>query len=157
IRTVAVAHGEETLDVQITGNGPITAKTMKLTGPDRLVVDIPNSTLDGRAREIAVNSTSVKGVRVGRFQADPPVTRVVVDLASVSDYNLVAEGNKLVVKLHENKPVHATPTNEVAAVPASAKSLASDITVASPATVASLPKTETLQSRADAAAAHFAH
>jgi type IV pilus assembly protein PilQ len=157
IRAVTVAHGEESLDVQITGNGPITAKSMKLTGPDRLVVDIPNSTLEGHTREIAVNSTSVKDVRVGRFQADPPVTRVVVDLASVSDYNLVAEGNKLVVKLHESRPARAQKPEVAALAPVAAKPITNDIAPAIQQPVASLPKPETSQSRADAAAAHFAH
>ena len=72
VRNVAVANGQQGLDIEITGSGPLTGKTMKLTGPDRLVLDIPNAELAGRPREIAVNRNGVKAVRVGRYQENPP-------------------------------------------------------------------------------------
>src|SRR5262249_50741087 len=71
IRDISISHNAQGLDVQIIGSGPLTAKTMKLTGPDRLVLDIPNAVLEGRPREIAVNSNGVKAVRAGAIQAKP--------------------------------------------------------------------------------------
>ncbi len=97
IRDVSVARGSEALTIEINGSGPMTAKTMKLTNPDRVVVDIPNSVLQGRAREIPVNSSDVKSVRVGRYQEG--TTRVVVDMAQMRDFQVAPEGNKLVVSL----------------------------------------------------------
>jgi len=99
IRNVAIVRGKEGLDVEITANGPIAATTMKLGSPDRLVVDIPNSILDGMKREIEVNGSSVKDVRVARYQNTPPSTRVVLDLLSARDFEVVPGANKLVVKL----------------------------------------------------------
>lgn len=121
VRDVVVSRGEQGLEVAIKGSGVLTAKTMTLTGPDRLVIDIPNSLLEGRAREIAVNSASVKDVRVGRYQSDPPVTRVVVDLAAVSNFDLVPAGNKLVLKLQDKDrapaPVAAQKSEVAVAAP----------------------------------------
>ena len=77
----------------------MTARTMKLTHPDRVVVDIPNSVLQGRAREIPVNSSDVKSVRAARYRRH---TRVVVDMAQMRDFQVVPEGNKLVVRLSES-------------------------------------------------------
>src|SRR5579864_7833709 len=77
IRDVSVARGSDALNIEINGSGPMTAKTMKLSNPDRVVVDIPNSLLQGRAREIQVNSNDVKSVRAARYQEG--ITRVVVD------------------------------------------------------------------------------
>jgi type IV pilus assembly protein PilQ len=164
IRDVAVTRSEQGLEVQITGNGPLTAKTMKLTGPDRLVVDIPNSVLEGRSRQIAVNSASVKDVRVGRFQSEPPVTRVVVDLAAAGDFNLIPTGNKLVLKLHEDRlPAGNAQKPEVASSPvspAAAHLARNDAAIVSPSAVqpiATVEKTEPVPSRADVAASHFSH
>src|SRR5215472_11216788 len=52
IRNVSVSRGGQGVDVEVTGSGPLTARTMRLTNPDRVVLDIPNSLLDGRPREI---------------------------------------------------------------------------------------------------------
>src|SRR5205807_1986972 len=44
---------------------------------------------------------AIKDVRMARFQANPPVLRIVVDLNQDRDYELVPQGNKLLVKFHE--------------------------------------------------------
>ena len=64
IREISVAQGGDALSIEISGSSPMTARTMKLTHPDRVVVDIPNSVLQGRAREIPVHSSDVKTVRM---------------------------------------------------------------------------------------------
>jgi type IV pilus secretin PilQ/predicted competence protein len=109
IRNIAVARGSDTLNIEISGSGPMTAKTMKLTNPDRVVVDIPNSVLQGRAREIPVNSDEIKSVRVGRYQEG--TTRVVVDMAQMRDFQIAPEGNNLVVS------VRTSSTAKPAALP----------------------------------------
>jgi type IV pilus secretin PilQ/predicted competence protein len=148
---LAVSRGEPGLSIEISGSAPLTAKTMKLAAPDRLVIDIANSMLEGRARQIAINSSGAKDVRVARYQDDPPVTRVVVDLAAGGDFDVVPEGNKLLVKLHE---IQATPvsTEKPDAAGSSAPKQASlEPLPAVPEAVAG-----TAESRADRAASHFA-
>jgi hypothetical protein len=102
ISNVAVTHSADGVNIEIAGSGPMTAKTMKLTGPDRLVVDIPNSVLVGHNRAINVNNGEVKTVRAAHYQDDPPATRVVVDLAAMRDFEVAPAGNKLIVKLHDS-------------------------------------------------------
>ncbi len=110
INNISVARGKDALNIEISGTGPMTAKTMKLTQPDRVVVDIPNSVLQGRSRDIQVNSNDVKAVRAARYQSAPPATRVVVDMAAMGDFEVVPSGNKLVVKLRGgSNSVPATP------------------------------------------------
>ena len=101
IRNVAVVRGANEFSVEISADGPITAKTMKLSGPDRVVLDIPNSVLEGRPREIAVNSANVKDVRAARYQSAPPATRVVVDLIAAHDFEVSSAPNKLILKLKD--------------------------------------------------------
>src|SRR5947209_20036113 len=59
ISDISLARSGDGLNVEITGNGQMTAKTMKLANPNRIVVDIPNSVLQGRAREIPVSGGDV--------------------------------------------------------------------------------------------------
>ena len=103
VRNVAVARGKGGMQVEISASGPITPKLMKLTGPDRLVVDLPNAIPAGHPRPIMVNGADIKSVRMGRFQQDPPVTRVVVDLVGARDCDIVPAGNKLVLRLRAER------------------------------------------------------
>jgi type IV pilus assembly protein PilQ len=121
VQGISVLRGTEGLNVEITGSGPLTARTMKLTGPDRLVIDIPNSLLAGRPRDIAVNSNGIKAVRAARYDSAPPTTRVVVDMAAMQNFDVVPEGNKLVLKMRDGssaRPALPAENTEVAATPA---------------------------------------
>jgi type IV pilus assembly protein PilQ len=165
VRGVSVSQGPQGVNVEISGSAPLTAKTMKLKGPDRLVLDIPNSVLEGRSREIAVNGDEVKAVRVAHYQAAPPITRVVVDLAGAHDFDLVPDGNKLVLKLHENpaRPVSpevmvakAAPASPEAKLEAGAKIPVPELSAHADARKKSAEnEMPAPRSRADAAAAHF--
>jgi type IV pilus assembly protein PilQ len=99
ISNIAVTRGKDGINIEVTGNTSIVAKTMKLTHPDRIVVDIPNSVLQGRSREIPVNSSDVKEVRAAHYQTEPPTTRIVVDLTVMREFELIPAGNKLMLKV----------------------------------------------------------
>src|SRR5215472_17500498 len=162
VRNVSVSRGQQGLNVEITGSGPLTARTMKLTNPDRVVLDIPNSLLDGRPREIAVNSNGVKDVRVARYQADPPVTRVVLAVAGSRDFEVVPSGNRLTLRLNDLATNPQPAPAAIATAPApSAPAEAGSIPVApAPSPVAASTqevKVETARARADRAASHIAH
>ena len=103
VRKLSVAQNGGEISIEIAGSGPMTAHTMRLTGPDRFVVDIPDSILDGRPRDIAINSNGIKDVRAARFQAAPPATRIVLDVAQLRDFEVVPEGNNLFIRLRDDR------------------------------------------------------
>jgi type IV pilus assembly protein PilQ len=156
IGKVSVARGSDGLNIEISGSGPMTARTMKLTHPDRIVVDIPNSVLQGRAREIPVNSGDVKSVRVGRFQEG--TTRIVVDMAQLRDFQIAPEGNRLVVSMRDGSTSKPAPLPAMREAGVTAD--ATPQTVApEPAPAKAAAKTEVVEatrSRSDVAASHFA-
>jgi hypothetical protein len=153
ISGVSVVRGADTLNIEISGSGPMIARTMKLTHPDRVVVDIPNSLLQGHARQIAVNSGDVKDIRAARFEAG--VTRVVIDLSQMREFEVVPEGSKLVVKLHDSASNVKPPAlPEAKQVVASNSALQPD---APKSAKAEEKQVEAAPSRAEAAASHFAH
>src|SRR6478609_6491408 len=165
IGKISVARGGDGLNIEISGSGPMTAKTMKLTHPDRVVVDIPNSVLQGRAREIPVNTGDVKTVRAARYQEG--TTRVVVDMAQMRDFQVVPEGNKLVVRLGQTSSAKPAPLPSMkeSVVTADAAPQPAKQTIASEPGVSTAAKTSAkteekivgaTRSRSDIAASHFA-
>src|SRR6185369_14449014 len=118
VRNVGVTRHNGAVAVEIVSSGVIQPKAMKLTGPDRVVIDLPNAVPMGKGRELAVGSGDIKSVRYARFQMDPPVTRVVVDLKSAQDFELTPVGNKLMLTFHAPataaQPAVAAPTQLVA-------------------------------------------
>ncbi len=95
IRNVGVVRTSAGLAVEIEGGK--TAKTLRLSDPERLVVDVENSLSATKQRTIMVNGADLKSVRVSQFQLTPPVTRVVLDLTGPREFDLTNRGNKLVV------------------------------------------------------------
>jgi type IV pilus secretin PilQ/predicted competence protein len=160
IGKISVARGSDGLNIEISGSGPMTAKTMKLTHPDRVVVDIPNSVLQGRAREIPVNSSDVKSVRVGRYQEG--TTRVVVDMAQMRDFQIAPEGNKLVVHMRESSTTKPAPMpamkEAVVTADAAPQTAAPEPIVPATKLAAKAQEkaVEATRSRSDVAASHFA-
>ena len=128
ISNISVARGKDALNIEISGTGPMTAKTMKLTQPDRVVVDIPNSELQGRPRDIQVNSNDVKAVRAARYQSAPPATRVVVDMAAMGDFEVVPSGNKLLVKLRGSNSIPVAPRTSATEAVATVSTVSQPIT-----------------------------
>jgi type IV pilus assembly protein PilQ len=122
VSNVSVSRGQGSMDIEIVGNGPMIAKAMKLSSPARVVVDIANAVPVSRNKTITVNSGDVKAVRMGRFQSEPPVTRIVVDLATARDFELLPSGNKVLVKVHESQSAAARVVTKPASVPVVASS-----------------------------------
>src|SRR4051812_20735277 len=132
VRNLSVVHGKNGMQVEILASAPITPQAMKLSSPDRVVLDLPNTVPTGK-RDIAVNGSTIKTVRMARFQVAPPVTRVVIDLAANQDYELVPAGNKITLKLHDAKVAVSAPATEASAPAATMTAAASTSQIAAPA------------------------
>jgi type IV pilus assembly protein PilQ len=95
----------------------------------------------------------VKDIRAARFEAG--VTRVVIDLSQMREFEVVPEGSKLVVKLHDSASNVKPPAlPEAKQVVASNSALQPD---APKSAKAEEKQVEAAPSRAEAAASHFAH
>jgi type IV pilus assembly protein PilQ len=119
VRNVAVIQGTKGsfTTVEVSANGPIQTRSMKLKSPDRIVVDLLNSVPAERPKTVAVNAKGVVAVRMGRFQSDPPITRLVVDLSEACAFQVVNRGNKLLIAIH---PVASDSPSPVAPAAAAA-------------------------------------
>lgn len=130
IKNVSVARGKNGLQVNISANSPIEPKALKLSSPDRIVIDVPNAVPASRNREFAVNSPDVKSIRISRYSLNPPATRIVVDLAGAREFQLSTNGTHATLQLQAvEAPVVAKAT---VPAPVMAAKAAEAVTVVEP-------------------------
>jgi hypothetical protein len=119
IRHIAVTGDDRDLGVEITASRPVIARTQTVTDPDRLIIDLPEARPDAGLQKVAIHRGKLKDVRVGLLSANPPITRVVMDLAAPTQYRVSPLANTIVVTLGSesaNVPGAIVPTNNPPAV-----------------------------------------
>lgn len=99
VRRLGVLGSEDRIEVEITSNQPVAPETQVLSGPDRIVIDFPGALPASHLKSFPVNRGGLKSVRAALFESHPRVTRVVLDLAAPSQYQLLCSGNTVIVKL----------------------------------------------------------
>jgi hypothetical protein len=99
IRRVAILGRGNNVELEIAASQQVTPQTQVLTGPDRVVIDFPGALPAAQLRPVTVDRGDVKAVRVGLFAANPPITRIVVDMKSPQGYQVFPAGNTIIVKL----------------------------------------------------------
>ena len=99
VQHVSVTGSGEQIEVEIQTSGTVTPQSQLIAAPDRIVVDFPGALPSGTLHALKVNQGVLKGIRTGLFSANPPVTRVVLDLRAPRSYQILASGNVAVVKL----------------------------------------------------------
>jgi hypothetical protein len=99
VKRVAVLKSGDATEIEIETSQRVEPAVQTVTGPDRLVIDFPQSLPGPLLRAIAVNQGEVKGVRVGLLSSKPPVTRVVLDLKSAQVYQVFPSAKSVIVKL----------------------------------------------------------
>src|SRR5215469_15619115 len=99
VRSVKVLGSKDTVEVEVEASDRIVPETQVLSGPDRLVIDFPNAVPGSQVRNQSIDRGDVKDVRVGLFQARPPVTRVVLDLKSARSYQVFPNGRTVMIRV----------------------------------------------------------
>jgi len=94
LQRVQVTGTAEGLQVELTASEAVVPKVSTLADPPRLVLDLPNTSLATSQRRIVVDRDGIKAVRLGDTAR---ATRVVVDLAETREYQVSADGNRLLV------------------------------------------------------------
>jgi hypothetical protein len=111
IQHVVVRGTGNSMEVEIQTSGtPVAPDTQAITGPDRIVVDFPGAVPSAELRALKVNSGALKAVRAGLFFSNPPITRVVLDLAAPQSYQISTIQNAIVVRLGSAKSAPAGPS-----------------------------------------------
>lgn len=102
IRQMRTLASKDAVEIELEASDRLAPQTRVLTGPDRLVVDFPNALPGPQLRNQAVNRGEVRDVRVGLFQSQPPVTRVVLDLKAAQSFQIFPNGRNVIIKVSGN-------------------------------------------------------
>ena len=128
IRKVAVLKSGGAMEIEIETSQHVVPATQLITGPDRLVLDFAGSLPGPQLRAMSVNQGQVKGVRAALLSANPPVTRVVLDLKSPQEFQLFPSTKSVVVKL----PGSLAPASAPAAPAAASNDASTEVAAAPP-------------------------
>lgn len=114
IRCVKTLKTSGAVEIEIDGSDRLVPQTRVLTSPDRLVIDFRNTLPGAQLRNVTVNQGDVKSFRVGLFQANPPITRLVVDLASPQSFQVFPDGRTVMIRLTGTEMAQAKPAEPAA-------------------------------------------
>lgn len=95
ISSVAVTQASLRSCVRVEGEGQLDAHAVRMSNPDRLVLDFIGTRMAVQRTVIPGVSAPVRSVRLGQFR--PDVARVVIDLTAAAPYQIGREGTALVV------------------------------------------------------------
>ncbi len=93
------------VQVTITGDGAFNYKSFVLDNPARLVIDLSGAKNLASKSTVNVNDSVVKRIRVGQFKGGlDPITRVVLDLATKSEYHITRRAIRSVFRSARTTP-----------------------------------------------------
>jgi len=115
VRSVAVGGAVSQPEIEVKTSGPVTPATQAVTGPDRIVIDFPGALPARTLRALSVHHGSLRGIRTGLFQSQPPITRVVLDVDGPTDYQVTPVGNSIVIRLGKPGPPTRNPVAQAEA------------------------------------------
>ena len=89
------------VQVVVLANGSPTYNTFQVDNPNRVVIDIPGFHVEipTDQRSQAITHPSIKRVRVGQYQDNPPVSRLVFDVVSFPDVEISSQPGSLRIRL----------------------------------------------------------
>jgi hypothetical protein len=138
IRKVSLLSAGSNVEIEIVASQTVMPQITLLTGPDRLVIDLPNSQPSAELHHLNIRRGEVRSVRVGGFASVPPVTRVVLDLAQAESYQVFPSGKTMIVKLGGTKTGDPKPRDIAQVQPVGTPILISEADM--PATLPIRPK-----------------
>src|ERR1700747_2917551 len=87
--------------IEVALPGAVKPSVETATNPDRLVLTLPGTLSDPKQKRFPLDANGVHGVRVGLNNANPPVTRVVVDMDSAHPYTVDTNGRDIVAHIQQ--------------------------------------------------------
>lgn len=95
VRNLNVVRNGSELKLEITLSQPVQPIVTLARDPDRLVLDLPNTTSAAKQERKSIDQGGVKSVRMGLNSTNPLLTRMVVDMEQARPYGVNASGNKI--------------------------------------------------------------
>ncbi len=112
LKTIDVTEDESKISLAISSTAPPQYKYFDLSNPNRIVIDFLNA--ETKLGEVKLTSKFIKNILPSQRQVDPVnVARVIVELTEFMPYQVVSEGNQVILELTKSpvvKEVEKIPT-----------------------------------------------
>ncbi len=124
IKSISVSTTENSVEIKLGFSAsPSNLHDFVLKNPARIVIDAEGVKYSLGSNIFPVNQGTVLRVRGSQFKTEPLVSRVVIDLKKMTKYDVIRDGNDVIVKVHTtpsttgyhktvNKTVSATLTSK---------------------------------------------
>jgi N-acetylmuramoyl-L-alanine amidase len=99
----------EGLVVRVAATGPVTVRSLVLTDPDRIAVDVMHAAASLAKSRIEVDDPDVVAIRAAQFSTQPYVTRIVLDLIHAVPYTVGVETAGVVVTVSPQAATSVPP------------------------------------------------
>jgi len=99
VRSMALLSTSGPPEIEVKTSAPISPATQAVVGPDRIVIDFPGALPADTLKKFSVHRGGLQRVRAALYQSSPPITRVVLDVDGPTDYQVVPNGNSVIIKL----------------------------------------------------------
>ncbi len=103
IEQLQVKRDGSDVTIQVVLTGAVKPTVETAINPDRLVLVLPGTISDAKQKHFPLDANGVRAVRLGLNSANPPVTRVVVDLDSAHPYTLSADGKSITLRVQPSE------------------------------------------------------
>ena len=116
VQKLQVVNAGDDVRIELTLSTSIKPSVVVATKPDRLVLELPNTSSDGKQKHVAVHRLGIRDVRIGLHQSDPPITHLVVDLDESVPYRLLTEENRITLIISPgsvSRSKHMSPARAV--------------------------------------------
>src|SRR5215469_4222014 len=99
IRRITLRKDRKYVEFEINASQRVDPETRVLSRPDRLVIDFPNAVPGSELHNLSVDQGEVLDVRVGLFDKNPPVTRIVLDLKTPQNFQILPSGSTVIIRV----------------------------------------------------------
>ncbi len=99
VKQISFKGSGDMMEVDIQTSAAIVPESQSLASPDRIIIDFPGALPAADLHSIKLNYGTLKAIRTGLFSANPPITRIVLDLAEPQPYQIVASENSVTLRL----------------------------------------------------------
>ena len=97
VKDVSARPVDSGVRVEITLSAAVRPSVQTAVHPDRILLDLPDTSCNDNTPDVAVNVKGVRRVRAAQHSTKPMITRVVLDLDQARTYTVSEEGNHVVV------------------------------------------------------------
>jgi len=108
ITNIRVVTESQALSIEVSTNSPAIPDTERLENPDRILFDFPGFVMQAPDQRLTVNQGPVTAVRASLFHADPPLSRIVLDLKEPASIEMQPMEDRVIIRIPFNNPASGT-------------------------------------------------